>query len=190
MKKKAKVRKKHWLRRLVVLGVGGAAVYTYIQVTKAPQFPCTCALDERVTLKDEDNIGGVGLVMENMISKYLEDPAKVKILDRIELIIAIQPLEEPESAITMTFHGGCVTIEPGIAQDPDITLVCDYDVLMAMPQMGVGLQTAKYMMTPEGQDILRKFAAGQIKVRGKVLHLPEMLKLSMLLAVPEEGQEA
>jgi len=182
-----KGKKKHRIRRLLVLGIGGAAAYTYYQVVKPPACPCTCAPEERVQLKDEENMGGVGLVMENMISKFTDDPAKVSILDRIDMVIAIEPVEEPESAISMTFKCGRVLIEPGIAPGYDIKLSCDYDVLMALPSMGVGLQTVKYLATPEGQEVLHKLLSGKVKISGKVLHLPEMLKLSMLLAVPPEA---
>jgi len=185
-KNKAKGKKKHRIRKLLVLSVGGAAAYTYYQVMKPPACPCTCSPEERVQLKDEENMGGVGLVMENMISKYVDDPAKASILDRMDLVIAIEPIEEPQSAITMSFKCGRVVIEPGIASGYDIMLTCDYDVLMALPAMGVGLQTVKYLMTPEGQEVMKKMLSGQIKIKGKVSHLPEMLKLSMFLAVPEE----
>jgi hypothetical protein len=42
------------------------------------------------------------------------------------------------------------------------------------------------MMTPEGQEVLTKLMSGQVKIKGIALHAPEMLKLSMFLAVPPE----
>jgi hypothetical protein len=186
MSKRKDGKKRHCFRRLVFLGTVGGAVYYVWKMQNEPACPVICDLDERVVVKDEDNMGGVGLVMENMIEKYLDDPDKVRILNSLNLVIAIEPIEEPESAITMTFSGGCVVIEPGILPGFDIKLTCDYDVLMALPQMGVGLQTIRFMMTPEGQEVLTKLMSGQVKIKGIALHAPEMLKLSMFLAVPPE----
>jgi len=186
MSKRKDGKKKHHLRRLMFLGAVGGGVYYVWKLQNPPEVTVTCEPGERVVVKDEDNMGGVGLVMENMISKYLDDPAKVRILNSMNLVIAIEPVEEPESAITMTFAGGCVVIEPGIRPDFGIKLACDYDVLMALPAMGVGLQTVKYLMTPEGKEVMAKLVSGQVKITGKPQKLPEMLKLSMFLAVPPE----
>jgi hypothetical protein len=182
-------KKKKTVRRLAVLCLGGAAAYALLRKQMQPQVSCSCDLDERVLLEDEDNISGVGLVMENMISKYLDDADKVRILNGINLKIAIEPVEEPESAITMTFSNGRVVIAPGIAAGWDIKLACDYDVLMELPKMGAGLQTIEYLMTPEGKEVARKFLTGKIKIQGVALNAPEMIKLSMFLAVPP-GEDA
>ncbi len=187
MKKTKKERKKKRFRRFVLLSLAGAAGYAaYTKFMKPPASPCTCAPEDRLKLEDEENLSGVGLVMENMVGGYLQDPDKVRILNGINLKIAIEPIEEPESAITMTFSNGCVTIAPGVAPDRDMKLACDYDVLMELPKMGAGLQTVQYLMTPEGQEVVKKFMSGQIKVEG-LLHAPEVLKLSMFLAVSPGG---
>lgn len=146
--------------------------------------------EERLVLKDEENLSGVGVVMENMIGFYLDDPAKVRILDSLDLVIAIEPVEEPQSSITLSFSNGTVTIEPGLVANPDIKLSCDYEVLMEMPKMGAGLRTIKYLMTPGGKQVAGKFLSGRVKISGIIPHGLKMLKLSRFLSVPLEGRAA
>jgi len=182
-REKSPKKKSGWKRLVVILGAAGAAGYALWKRLAGSERPATCVSGERIVLKNEDDLSGVGLVMENMISKYVEDPAKVMVLEGLNLVIAIVPDEEPESAITMTFADGRAVIEPGVAYNADITLTCDYEVLMELPKMGAGIQTVKYLMTPEGKEVVGKFMSGKIKVRGITAHAPQMLRLSKFLAV-------
>lgn len=178
------------LKRLMklgfVLGAAAAALTLWRKLTRSAP-PGGRAPEERLEIRNEENLSGVGLVMDNMISSYLDDPAKAKMLDGINLVVAIEPVEEPLSAITMSFANGRVVIEPGVDPRAGVIIACDYDVLMELPKMGVGPRTIAYLMTPEGKEVVRKFLTGQIGIKGAPLHAMGLIKLTRFLEVPSEG---
>ncbi len=185
MRKSKRSGRKSRIKHLMIL-CGAAAIYALWRKSRQRTVQPVCAPGERLVIKDEENLSGVGLVMENMIGSYLDNPEKVRLFDKINFVIAIEPLEEPESAITMAFSDGCVVIEPGIAPDADAVMSCPYDVLMELPKMGVGPQTKRYLMTPKGKEVIGKFISGQIKIRGAIRRGPEMIKLTRFLEVPSD----
>lgn len=179
-KKKSKVRR---LFRWLVIG-GGIAYLVYVIAERQKPGPCVPAggPDERVMVKDEDNLSGLGTIMQSLIVGLLEDPAKMEMLNAMNLSVAIEPLEQPETAITMTFSDGYVVLEPGVAPSPDIRIVCDMEVLMQMAGMGAGLEALKFMSTPEGQELVGKFFSGELLIEGLVAHPVGMLKFTRFLA--------
>lgn len=181
-KVKSEGKKKKKKLRWLVIGFGaGAVAYAVSQRSKAT--PCAPANpEERLLVKDEENLSGLGSIMGALITEFLKDPAKQKILDSLNLVLAIEPTEQPETAITMTFSNGYAIIEPGVVPNPDIKLITDFETLMQLPQMGAGLDALKYLATPDGKKIINKFMAGELKVQGLVLHPVAMMKFSKFLA--------
>ena len=107
---------------------------------------------------------------------------KVALLNTLNLVISIEPVEQPETAITMTFSDGYIVIEPGVVPSPDIKLVCDYETLMQMANIGAGLEAVKFVRTPEGQKLVQKFMSGTCRLEGAIMHPLAMLKFSKFLA--------
>lgn len=184
MARKAKVEKKkhHRLRWLVILG--GLAAVGYSIAQRQRPAPCVPAggPEERVLVKDEENLSGLGAIMQSLITELLKQPAKVALLDTLNLVISIEPVEQPETAITMTFSDGYIVIEPGVVPAPDIKLVCDYETLMQMANIGAGLEAVKFVRTPEGQKLVQKFMSGTCRLEGVTMHPLAMLKFSKFLA--------
>jgi len=176
-----KKRKKRVFKVLLLGAAVGGAAYA---ISKR-QRPCSCAsipLEERVLLKDEENLSGLGSIMNALLTQLLQDPAKLAILDSLDLVLAIEPREQPETAITMTFSGGCVVIEPGVSPGAEIHIICDIEVLMQMASMGSGLDAVKFMTGPAGREMAARFRSGELKVRGLATHPLAMMRFSRLLA--------
>lgn len=167
----------------MVIGAGVAGV-AYAVARKQRPGPCIAAggPEERILVKDQENLSGLGLIMQNLAGEFVENPAKLALLDTMNLSVAIEPTEQPESAITMTFSDGYLVIEPGVAPSPDIKIMCDIESLLQMAGMGTGLAALKFMVSPEGQQMVNKFMSGQIKVEGLAAHPLGMLKFSSFLA--------
>ena len=78
-RKKAKHEKKnHRFLRWLLLGTG-LAVAAYVIAQKQRPEPCVPAggPEERVLIKDEENLSGLGQIMQCLITELLKNPAKV-----------------------------------------------------------------------------------------------------------------
>ncbi len=179
-------RKKSKIRRLVrwlVIG-GGIAYVAYAVSERQKPGPCVPAggPDERVLVKDEENLSGLGMIMKSLVAGLLEEPAKVELLNGLNLTVAIEPREQPETAITMTFSDGYIVLEPGVVPSPDIRILCDIEVLMQMAGMGSGVEAMKFMATPEGKELAGKFFSGELRIEGLVAHPFGMMKFTRFLS--------
>jgi len=181
--KKSKVRKKRKKLRLLIVGIGLGGI-AYSVANRQRPGPCVPAggPEERVILKDEENLGGLGAIMGALIKELLKNPEKLALLDQMNLILAIEPTEMPETAITLTFSDGYIVIEPGVVPDPDIHISTTMEILMQMSGMGSGLDAFKFFKTPEGKQFVEKVRAGDLKIKGLTSHPIAMMKFSKFLS--------
>jgi hypothetical protein len=183
---KKRKKKKGFLRRILRLlvfgGIIGYVVYAISERQRpGPSVPAGTP-EERVLVKDRENLSGLGALFESLVMQMLEDPAKVEILNTMSLALSIEPREEPETAITITFSDGYVVIEPGVVPDPDVKITCELPDLMQMAQMGSGLDALRYMATPDGKEFAAKILSGALKLEGAALHPIGMMKFSRFMA--------
>jgi hypothetical protein len=178
-----KEEKKHRFGRWLLLGTGLAVLGYYVAQRQRPA-PCVPAggPEERILIKDEENLSGLGSIMQSVIGELLKNPGKIRVLDTLNLVLSIEPVEQPETAITLTFSDGYIVIEPGVVPSPDIKLVCDYETLMQMASMGAGLDALKFISTADGQKLAQKFLGGQCRLEGVTSHPLAMLKFSKFLS--------
>ncbi|MHB8894357.1 MAG: hypothetical protein ACYC99_04150 [Candidatus Geothermincolia bacterium] len=182
-KEQVEKKKKHRFLKFLVVG-GGLAVAGYVIAQKQRPEVCVPAggPEERILVKDPENLSGLGQIMQGLISELLKNPAKVQILNTLNLVLSIEPIEQPETAITMTFSDGYIVIEPGVVPSPDIKLVTDYEALMQMANLGPGLAAIKFLGTPDGQKMVQKFTSGQCRLEGLSSHPIAMMKFNKFLA--------
>jgi hypothetical protein len=182
-KLEAPEKKKHRFIRWLLVG-SGLAVLAYAIAQRQRPAPCVPAggPEERVLVKDPENLSGLGTIMQSLIGELLKDSDKVALLDTINLVLSIEPVEQPETAITMTFSDGYIVLEPGVVPSPDVKLVVDYETLMQMANIGMGLAAVKFMQSPEGQKMAQKFMSGQCRLEGAFAHPVAMLKFAKFLA--------
>lgn len=173
-------KKSKLLRWLVLLGAA-VGIVVAVAKRKKPAPRVSASPSDRLVVKDEENISGLGFIMSSLFGEFLKNPKKVALLDTINLSVAIEPLGNPETAITMAFSNGSIVLEPGVV-NPDIKIVCDYEVLMQLAQMPAGPAVIKFLQTPEGKNILNKLKSRELKLKGVVTHPVGMLKFSMFLA--------
>ena len=180
-------KKKRWVLKAVLLG-GGLAIAYGVAVRQRPG-PCIPAggADERILVKDEENLSGLGLIMQSLISEMLKEEPKLELLDTMNLIVSIQPVEQPETAVTLSFSDGYVVIEPGVVPGPDILIITDYDSLMKMAGMGSGLSALKFLCSPEGKELARRYYNGDIQVKGVLAHPIGMMRFGRFLSPAPGG---
>lgn len=172
--------KRKLLKWLVILGAVAAAAAAVMRSMK--KAPCIAVEPgERLMVRDEENISGLGYIMKALFEEFLKSPKKLAILDTLKLSVAIEPTEQPETAITMTFSNGYIVLEAGVV-NPDIKIVCDLETLMLMARMPAGPAAIKFLQTPEGKSIVSKLKSGQMKLVGLPAHPLAMMKFSKFLA--------
>lgn len=182
-KQKAEGKKKrHFFRWLLIAG-GLAYLAYYLSERQQPdQGVPAGGPEERVLVKDAENLSGLGAIMQSLITEMLKNPDKVALLNTLNLVLAIEPVEQPETAITVTFSDGYVVLEPGVVASPDVKLVVDTETLMQLPGVGTGLAAVKFLQSPEGMKMVQKFMSGQCRVEGAVAHPVAMLKFAKFLS--------
>jgi len=178
-------KKRRIFRWLFLIACGAGAAYAFSK--RGKRVPCIPAggPEERLIVRDSERLSGLGEIMKALLSQLLQDPAKLDILNTLNLIVSIEPKEAPETAVTMTFSDGYAVIEPGVVGQPDVHIICELEVLMKMSQMGSGLEALKFLQTPEGKELISKIRSGDLKIKGLASHPVGMMKFSRLLSVPK-----
>jgi hypothetical protein len=133
-------------------------------------------------VEDEENLHLMGRFFRAMLLNLLKDPGKLRILDKLDLVVAIDPPAHPDSALTVNFSGGQVILEGGIAPDTDIRLMCEPAVLMKLARVPAGPAAVKFMMTHEGKDLIAGMRSGDLKIKGIVRHPLGMMRFADFLA--------
>jgi hypothetical protein len=181
--KEGRAKKKRKKLRWLVLGIGlGGIVYSVAKRQRPGPGVPSGGPDERVILKDEENIGDLGATMGALIKELLKDPEKIALLDQMNLILAIEPIDMPETAITLTFSDGCIVVEPGVVPEPDIQISTTMEILLQVAGIGSGLDALKFFQTPEGKQLVEKVRAGDLKIKGLTSHPIAMMKFSKFLS--------
>jgi hypothetical protein len=141
---------------------------------------------ERLVVRGADDLHVLGRFMRALLLNFLREPRKVKAIEKLDLVVAMDPTGHPDSALTMTFRGGHVTLEGGVAPKPDIVLRCEPAVLMKLARMPAGPAAIKFLRTHEGKDIMARMRSGELRIKGIARHPLGMMKFSKFLA-PSAG---
>lgn len=137
---------------------------------------------ERLVVKDAENLHVLGRFFRAMVLDLLKDPRKVRMLEKLDLVVAIDPPAHPDSALTVGFSRGRVMLESGIAPDPDIRLMCEAAVLMKLARVPAGPAAIKFLRTHEGKTIVAMMRSGELKIKGVARHPLGMMGFSKFLA--------
>jgi len=141
---------------------------------------------ERVVVEDAENLHVLGRFFEAMTLNQLKDPDKVRILDKLELAVAIDPPAHPDSALTVSFSNGRVMLHSGVAPDPDIRLICEAAVLMKLARVPAGPAAVGFLRTHEGRTLIAMMRSGELKIEGVFRHPLGMMGFAKFLA-PSAG---
>lgn len=180
-KSAAKPKKKHRILKLMVLLGAAGGAYSYFRNRQDAAVAPDLSPEERLKVKDPETISGLGTIMQSLIGEFLKSPAKVRLLNGMDVSVAIEPREQPETAVTMEFRGGRVLIQPGVV-NADVKISCDLEVLLQMARMGAGLDAVRFLRTPEGKKIIQKMLSGELRITGVGTHPIGMMKFSQFLA--------
>jgi len=164
--KKEKSRKRR--RRLLLLAIiaGGA------MAAQASQKPKQTPGNGTVTFKDAEP-GPLAFMMSELVKGFFNDPAKKALADKMNVSVAIQDLDNPEMAATMSFRGSDVTVSNG-AEGADIYIGTELALLLSLSGAGKGKQILQWLKTEDGKKVINAVKSGRFKVRGAVKNAPQM----------------
>ena len=136
---------------------------------------------ERLVVKGEDDLHVLGRFFQAMILNLLKDPDKVRILGKLDLVVAIEPPMHPDNALSVGFRGGRVVLQNGVV-DPDIMLICEAAGLMKLARVPAGPAAVKFMRTQEGKSLIASMRSGDVKIKGVFRHPLGMMGFAKFLA--------
>jgi hypothetical protein len=137
---------------------------------------------DRLVVRDVEELHVLGRFFQAMLLNLLKDPLKIRDLERMDMVVAIDPPTHPESALTLVFSGGRVMLDSGISTRPDIVLRCEAAVMMKLARVPAGPAALKFLRTHEGKAILARMRSGELKIRGVARHPLGMKRFAEFLA--------
>ena len=141
---------------------------------------------ERLLVRGAENLDVLGRYFQAMLLNQLKDASKIRTVEGLDLVVAIDPPDHPRSALTVTFSRGRVILEGGAATEPDIRLICEPAVLMKLARVPAGPAAIKFMRTYEGKDLIARMRSGELKIKGIMRHPLGMMRFADFLA-PSAG---
>ncbi len=135
---------------------------------------------------DEDDLHVLARFMRAMLLNLLREPRKCAAVEKMSLAVAMEPAGREECAFTVIFRGGRVILECGVAQGADIVIRCEPAVLMKLARVPAGPAAVKFLLTREGRDLVARFLAGELRMKGAARHPLKMMRFADFLA-PVDG---
>lgn len=180
-RKRRRTRARSRRRRLFVLVLVGSGAY--VALARAGGKSGITPGSGTVTYRDEQP-GPLASVLGELVKGYMKFPEKKAIADRLSFSIAIQDLDNPEMAATLTFKGSDVTVSNGVEPGTDVYVGTELELLLGLAGMGRGGQVLKFFQSEEGRKIIEAFRRGRFKVQGAVQRPVQMLQFQKFLAPP------
>jgi hypothetical protein len=137
---------------------------------------------EILVVKDAEKLNPLGQFFRTMLMNLLKEPGKVRIAEKLNLVVAIDPTESKDNSLTITFSKGHVVLQDGIMPNPDIKIKCELAVLMKLARVPAGPAAIKFLWTSDGKDLIAKVRSGELKIKGIIRHPLGMMKFSKFLA--------
>ena len=127
--------------------------------------------------------GPLAFMMSEMVKGFMQDPSKKKLADKMNVSVAIQDLDHPEMAATMTFRGSDVAVSNG-ATGADIYVGTELALLLSLSGAGKGKQILQWLKTEDGKKVISAVKSGRFKVRGAVKNAQQMVLFQKFLTPP------
>ena len=126
---------------------------------------------------------GLAVMLKDLICQNLvQHPHKLtdfkKLNIRIGLVVSDAGIE-----LTMDFEAGAaMTIHPGIKDRPGLSIDSEAEIIMALSNQRIrwGLP---YYFDETGREIIAAIKSGRLKIKGMVVHLPSLIRLSRVMSV-------
>jgi len=137
-------------------------------------------MDLNITNKAQDI--EFSFIIEDLIARNIaKSPAKQNIYKKMKGIATID-LPDIESAVTLIFEEGKLTIKPGIVDNPAIIIKTSYGMVTDLNMINIrwGLP---YYFDEAGRRVLGHILSGRLKIKGMFSHTVLLTRLTILMSV-------
>lgn len=142
--------------------------------------------ESRLVVKEPGELNLLGRFMRALLLSLLKDPERMRVAERMDLKVAIEPPGHPENALTLSFSGGRVILENGAAPEADIRIVSEVAMLIRLARMPAGPAALRFLFTHEGRSLLAALRAGELRLKGVMRHPLGMMRFSSFMG-PKPG---
>jgi hypothetical protein len=125
---------------------------------------------------------GLAVMLRDLLTQNLEqNPHKVPDFRKLSLRIGLE-VTDAEIALTMDFQRGTLIIRPGIQSKPQLLILSEADMVMALSNVSIrwGLP---YYFDPPGKEVLDAIRSGRIRIKGMLRHFVSLVRLSRVMSV-------
>jgi hypothetical protein len=169
-------------RRLLLAAMaGGVVMAVRSRIPKPPPGSGT------VTLPDAEP-GLLANTLGEMLRMVMRDPAKRAAADMMRLSIAVEDLDNPELAATMTFAGSDVSIRNGADKGADVYVAMELALLLNLAQAPRGPEIVEWFRSGEGRKIADAIREKRIRIRGLHRHPLQMALFARLMTPGGRGK--
>lgn len=124
----------------------------------------------------------LGRFLRAMLLSLVKDPEKKNALERMKLVVSLEPLRHPDQSVTLDFGRGRVTLENGASPRADIRISGEVAMLMMLSRVPFGLDMLKYIRTREGRSLVAAIISRDLRIKGAMRHPLQMLRFSKLMS--------
>ena len=136
----------------------------------------------QVTMKDEQP-GPLSNMLGEILKGLMQNPSKKAIADKMSFSMAIEDVDNPELATTMSFAGSDITVSNGVSPNVDVYIGTQLPVLLALTRIPMGPQAIQWFTSSEeGQQIINALRNGKLRIRGVERHPGQMMLYAKLMA--------
>lgn len=177
-KEARKVKRRRRRRRMALVALLGAGAAAVLSSRREP-----APGSGQVTLADEQP-GPLSIMLGEMLKGFLKLPEKKAVADGLMVSIALQDLDNPEMATTLSFKGSDVTVSNGVSGDVDIYIGTELALLLSLSSAGKGMEMIKWLRTEEGKKIIDAVKSGRLRIRGLARNPLQMIQFQKFLTPP------
>ncbi|MGQ9476832.1 MAG: hypothetical protein ACUVT4_06775 [Actinomycetota bacterium] len=116
----------------------------------------------------------LGRFLQAMLLNLVKDPEKKKALERMKLVVSLEPSRHPEQSFTLVFERGGVTLENGASLRADIRISGEVAMLILLSRVPFGLDMLKCIRTYEGRSLVAAIIYRDLWIKGAMRHLLQM----------------
>jgi hypothetical protein len=121
------------------------------------------------------------IVQELIAGNVAQSTLKQKTFQKMKGIAAID-LPDIETAVTLIFGQGKLTIEPGIVHNPAIIITTSSDLVTDLNMLNIRFGLP-YYFDAAGLNVISHILHGRLKIKGMLLHLVLLTRLTIIMSV-------
>jgi len=131
--------------------------------------------------KEAEEIGLAAMLKDLLSQNLAQNPQKVQDFRKLRLRIGLM-VTDAGIALTMDFQGGTLTIHPGIQARPQLLIMSEADMVMALSNVSIRWGLPYYFDQP-GKEVLEAIRSGRIRIKGMIRHFVSLVRLSRIMSV-------